>query len=121
MLRDPKRFTELQAELDATLGEDDAPSHEILTKIPLLEAFINEGLRLNPPLPFHVQRVVPEGGSDIAGVFLPEGTHARLASFTIQRDPRYFKDPDTFNPARWMAKKDDPNNQPFEKTAFLPL
>ncbi|KAL8279989.1 hypothetical protein RQP46_007570 [Phenoliferia psychrophenolica] len=121
MLRDPKRFTELQRELDATLGVDDAPSHEILMTIPLLEGFINEGLRLNPPLPFHVQRMVPEGGAEVAGVFLPEGTHVRLASFSIQRDPRYFKDADKFMPERWTAKKDDPNNQPFEKNAFLPF
>ena len=121
MLKDPKRFKELQKELDATLGNDDAPSHEILMKIPLLDAFIDEGLRMNPPLPFHVQRVAPEGGAEIAGVYLPEGTHVRLASYSIQRDPRNFKDPERFMPERWIAKKDDPNNVPFEKNAFLPL
>jgi cytochrome P450 len=123
MLRDPRRFRELQEVLDNTLGQDELPSHDILSKISLLDAYINEGLRLNPPLPFHVQRVVPEGGAVVAGYFLPEGTHARLASYSIQRDPRYFADPHVFLPERWMAKATDDvgNLSPFEKKAFLPL
>ena len=38
-----------------------------------MHAVILEGLRIYPPLPFALPRVVPEGGATVNGHFLPEG------------------------------------------------
>jgi cytochrome P450 len=43
------------------------------TSIPYLEAVLNEGLRICNPIPSGLPRVVPEGGDDYCGIFLPGG------------------------------------------------
>lgn len=42
-------------------------------QLPYLDAVINEGLRMCHPVPSGLPRMVPPGGDDYAGVFLPEG------------------------------------------------
>lgn len=41
--------------------------------MPFLNACINEGLRMYPPLPIGMQRVVPDGGAAINGEWVPGG------------------------------------------------
>ena len=41
--------------------------------LPYLKAIILEGLRIFPPVPFALPRVVPEAGDSVDGHFLPEG------------------------------------------------
>ena len=43
------------------------------TKLPYLEAVINEGLRICNPIPGGLPRVVPKGGDTYNGIFLPGG------------------------------------------------
>lgn len=55
--------------------------------LPYLNAIILEGMRIYPPLPFPLPRVVPEGGDTVNGHFIPAGvsihlTHPSLASKT---------------------------------------
>ena len=45
-----------------------------------MHAVILEGLRIHPPLPFALPRVVPEGGDTVDGHFLPAGVRAHLKS-----------------------------------------
>ena len=48
MLRTPHLYTELQQALDLALaGEEVVPSHEALANIPLLDAYLNETLRVS--------------------------------------------------------------------------
>ena len=43
-----------------------------------LHAVALEGMRLYPPLPFALPRVVPHGGDTVDGHFLPGGVSARV-------------------------------------------
>ena len=44
-----------------------------LRNLPYLNAVINEGLRLCPPIPWMLPRRVPDGGDTVCGVHLPGG------------------------------------------------
>ncbi len=44
-----------------------------------MHAVILEGLRIYPPLPFALPRVVPEGGDTVDGHFLPAGVRSSWA------------------------------------------
>lgn len=104
MLREPWRFKQLQTELDSRLGPSsttgrvDVPSHDDLTKIELIDAYINESLRLNPPLPFAIQREAPAEGQVLIEQVVPGGTQVRLAIYSIHRDERYFAKPECVSP-----------------------
>jgi hypothetical protein len=110
MLREPWRFKQLQTELDNRLGSSsstarvDVPTHDDLTKIALLDAYINESLRLNPPLPFAIQREAPKEGQVLVDRAVPGGTQVRLAIYAIHRDPRYFPDPECVGSQRSPAR-----------------
>lgn len=121
MLKSPHLYRELQAALDEAFGLDDSPTADALATIPLLNAYIDEGLRMNPPLPFHVQRVVPAEGAIVAGVYLPPGTCVRMAIYAMHRDTRYFKNPDEYSPRRWLKEGQDELGPEANKNAFLPF
>ena len=72
-LRDPQISRRLQEEIRTSFkfyGEINAQS---TARLKYLQAVIVEGLRIYPPLPFALPRVVPEGGSIIDGRFVPAG------------------------------------------------
>lgn len=73
LLRDRLVLKELQDEIRAAFKSYDEIS--ALSTVPLkyLHAVILEGLRIYPPLPFALPRVVPKGGDTVDGHFLPPG------------------------------------------------
>ncbi|KAF5027084.1 hypothetical protein F66182_796 [Fusarium sp. NRRL 66182] len=94
--------------------------HEIdgasTSSLPYLNAVILEGMRMYPPLPFPLPRVVPEGGDIVDGHFIPGGTIVSTNPFAASMSPDNFKDPWTFSPERWLNSAGDDNleaSQPF--------
>ena len=49
---------------------------------------------------------------------LPQGTVVNPATFTIHKDPRYWEDPGTFLPERWL---DDQGHFVPRKEGFIPF
>jgi cytochrome P450 len=76
--------------------------------LPYLEAVIMEGLRCFPAIPMSLPRYVPEGGRTIDGYYLPAGTIVSCQPYSVHRiDTAVWKDPDTFNPERWLEPEGD--------------
>ncbi|KAI1293198.1 benzoate 4-monooxygenase cytochrome P450 [Xylaria venustula] len=81
-----------------------------------LKAVISEGLRIFPPVPFALPRVVPSGGDTVDGYFLPANTIVYVNPFACSMDPRNFSQPDQFIPERWLDQNTDDvldASQPF--------
>ncbi|KAL7811419.1 cytochrome P450 [Trichoderma gracile] len=70
-------------------------------KIPYLDHVIQETLRLKPSVPGGLPRVAPPEGLMIDDIFIPGGTVVAVPTFTVQRDPRFWPDPNAFKPERW--------------------
>ena len=75
--RDPAIQKRLQAELDEAfpgMQHDDwvAPD-KVVQNLPLLVATLREVMRIRPTSATGLERVVPEGGKTIAGVYFPAG------------------------------------------------
>lgn len=67
------------------------------------QACIKECLRYHPALGQILPRIVPEGGVEICGRFLPGGTTVGCNAYTIHRDKNlYGQDADEFRPERWI-------------------
>lgn len=77
------------ADLTRKLQEEFAalPSlaHDNLTKVALLDAVINETLRVHPPVPSGTQRVTPPEGLRIGDVHIPGNTIVQVPSYTVFR------------------------------------
>lgn len=74
-------------------------------KMSYLNAFLNEVLRLFPPVGFfpRVNRQDEDLGK---GVILPAGTRIAIAPHLLHRHPAYWDDPETFLPERWLNVSD---------------
>jgi cytochrome P450 len=91
----------LHAELDAVLAGR-LPSASDLPKLQYTDRVIRETLRLYPPA-WRVFRRTEEPFK--AGDFLlPAGANIVLSQWVTQRDPRWFTEPDRFNPDRWAEE-----------------
>ncbi|KAH0425028.1 cytochrome p450 monooxygenase [Colletotrichum camelliae] len=81
-------------------------------------AVLNEGLRWYPPVPVGVWREVPEGGSAIAGNWVPAKTRVSVPQYAANHSSRNFKDPDAFVPERWLP---GPEFEPNTKDVVQPF
>jgi unspecific monooxygenase len=74
---------------------------DALAKLPFTKAVVNESLRLYPPA-FALARVAK--GPDLLGdVAVPRGALVMIAPWVLQRHRRLWKDPDAFNPSRFLG------------------
>jgi len=65
-----------------------------LEELPLLNATIQETLRLFCAVPGSLPRVSPPGGATIGGHYIPEGTTCSTQAYTLHRDPESWFQPD---------------------------
>ena len=124
LLCSPKQYKQLQTALDLLPRDTSGQfTHEDLAALPLLDAYIYEAMRLQPPIPYQNQRIVPSGGVIVSNVFIPGGTNTRTAIYALSRSSSNFTDPDMFIPDRWLSKKDqseNPNDDDNQHYIFNP-
>jgi cytochrome P450 len=89
---------DLRAELDPLAPDDAARS---LVRLPYLDAFCREVLRLRPIAPMIGRKL--RQPIEVGGWTLPAGTVMGLSVGLAHRDPAGFADPDVFRPERFMA------------------
>ena len=82
LARNPSWQDRLRKELVAPLPANDKmlPRFRELDDLPVLDAVINEALRLHPAAPASLQRETPVGGKQLDGYFIPE-----KVEFSIRR------------------------------------
>ena len=67
-----------------------------------LRACLDEAMRLAPPAPGCLWREVCKGGAIIDGIYLPAGCEVGVGQYSIHHDPRYFPQPYSFVPDRFL-------------------
>ncbi|KAI3320822.1 cytochrome p450 monooxygenase [Xylariaceae sp. AK1471] len=81
-------------------------------------ACLNESLRLYPPVPIGLPRVVPKGDFKIAGHWVPQDTSVSVWQWAANYSSKNFTRPEEFRPERFLgdpefAKDDLSAMQPF--------
>ncbi|KAK7443103.1 TRI11 protein [Colletotrichum acutatum] len=85
---------ELKVKLeDEVAGLSSNFDDDTLEKLPLLNAVIDETLRLYGAVPGQLSRSVPVGGATFGGYFVPSGTTVETQAYTLHRDPEVWRDP----------------------------
>lgn len=73
LLRNRPILEKLTNEIRTACKSEADLNMDILGSLPYMNACIEEGLRIFPPVPIGLLRVVPKGGSIIDGNMVPEG------------------------------------------------
>lgn len=76
---------------------------DIEAECPLLNAAIEEALRLYGAAPGALPRTVPAGGVNLGEYYLPQGSIVSTHAYSMHRDPSLFPNPLAFRPERWLA------------------
>ncbi|MFJ1457041.1 cytochrome P450 [Nocardia sp. N2S4-5] len=103
--RHPAVQDRLRAELDTVLSGR-APDAADLPRLRYLRQVLDETLRLHPPIPSFPRE--PVRPMEIGGYRIPAGSTVFLGSQVVQRDPRYWPDPDAFDPGRFAPDRPKP-------------
>jgi cytochrome P450 len=103
LARFPAARRALQRELDEVLG-DRLPTAEDYPKLPYTRMVLSESLRLSPPVWLISRRV--EQPIDLGdGLVLPAQSMVFLSPYVTQRHPRYWTDPEGFDPERFTEAR----------------
>ena len=100
LARHPDQLAAVQAELDRELG-DRLPGAAVLDRLPLLRAVVAEALRLYPPAYGLFPRRAVEDVT-VGDVMIRRNDLVQLIPFVTQRDRRWFEEPDSFRPGRFL-------------------
>ncbi|KAJ0166593.1 putative sterigmatocystin biosynthesismonooxygenase stcF [Colletotrichum tanaceti] len=123
LLSKPEHYRRLQSALRRDFASADDISCVAVLQQPLLNACINEALRLVPPINGHGSHRVAAAGAAIEGIWVPAGTLVSADIYTIQRDPRCWAFADEYRPERWLDESNGPGT-PFAgdvRTAWRPF
>jgi enediyne biosynthesis protein E7 len=97
----PEVEARLHAEVDAT-AELAAPGLAQMEALAYTQQVVNEALRLYPPGWLLSRRTIE---ADVLGGYpVPAGTNVLLPLYLLHRHPRFWKDPEVFDPARFAAE-----------------
>jgi len=127
LITHPVEYARLRADVDANFpagDEEGAFDFMKLSKMPFLNAVINEVLRLYPAVPSGSERIPVKGsGGKVVGEhFIPEGTSVIFPAYVMHRDPRYFSPfPDRFWPERWLQSGSTSDKGTLNTNAFIPF
>jgi cytochrome P450 len=103
LLTDPRTSSALVSELRSASLSKPFPKYSEVRDLPYLDACVNEAVRMHPPFCLPLERVVPEGGVTVSGVYLPGGTNVGGNGYVVNRNEEVFgADVDGWRPERWL-------------------
>jgi cytochrome P450 len=97
--RNPGAEARMHEELSGVLGGR-VPGVADLERLPYLNAVISEVLRMYPPA--YIMARTSIAPCSIGGYDFPVGSTILVSQWVMHRDERYYDDPDTFRPERWL-------------------
>lgn len=85
LARYPEQVEKLRLALDPILSGVDQIQDSQLQKVEELNGFINEVLRMHPPVPAGLLRITPPEGIEVDGIHIPGGCTVSVPSQPIGR------------------------------------
>ncbi|MEU6786699.1 cytochrome P450 [Nonomuraea angiospora] len=97
--RHPAEAERVTAEVDEVLSDRVAPEYADLKRLTRLQMALKESMRLYPPGPYGARETTED--LVLAGYEIPTGTTIFYPFWAVHMNPRYWPDPETFNPGRF--------------------
>ncbi|MBC7810561.1 MAG: cytochrome P450 [Burkholderiales bacterium] len=110
----PEIADKLYAEVDAAIGDRPATLAD-LPNLKYAEMIFKETMRLYPPAFASTREPIED--VQIGEYTVKKGAPVMLNFYGVQRDPRFWNDPDKFNPERFSPE----NEKSIPKHAYIPF
>ncbi|KAH8354947.1 hypothetical protein KR093_002666, partial [Drosophila rubida] len=113
----------LRAEIQDYFGDEKHIDYERIQEMPYLSQVVNETLRKYPIVGYAERECAqPSSGERFTlaphyDVELPTGTPVYISTIAIQRDERYWPEPEKFDPERFAAE----NRHSLNQDAYMPF
>lgn len=123
LINTPHSLKALRSEIDTFRAQHRLslrPTFKETQQMPYLQAVIKEALRMHPATGLPLERVVPEGGVEIGGRYIPAGSVVGTNTWVEHRNTAVFgNDADQFRPERWIG--DDADAQARMNRHYMPV
>ncbi|KAI1348872.1 benzoate 4-monooxygenase cytochrome P450 [Xylaria sp. FL0043] len=116
LLKHPAAMARLTDEIRNSFQRYDEITYNSTLPLPYLRAALLETMRIYPPVPMGLPRIVPEGGDTVDGVFLPGGVTVSTNPIATCLSQVNFHEPWSFKPERWLERNEADDlqcSQPF--------
>ncbi|KAI1268014.1 cytochrome P450 [Xylariaceae sp. FL1019] len=129
LTRNRKCYSKLAHEIRNAVQDDSEITGATAGGLSYLRACIDEAMRMSPPVPGTLWRHVAqedmnEGSLVVDGQTIPPGTQVGVNIYSLHHNTRYFPDPFTYNPDRWMSpslSEDEEIRRKSMQDAFAPF
>jgi len=98
----PDVLARLQREVRTAFKSADEITIASVNRLQYMLAVLNESLRMYPPVTSNLVRVVPPGGAQVAGYFVPGGTAVEVQHWSVNHSADNFANSWEFNPERFL-------------------
>ncbi|TXG67929.1 hypothetical protein EZV62_009204 [Acer yangbiense] len=117
LMKNPRIMKKAQAEVREVFNRIGKIDETGLNEMKFLKLVIKETMRLHPPLPLLLPR---ESGErcEINGFEIPAKTKVLINAWAIGRDPKYWAEPESFIPERFLDSPIDYKGNNFEYIPF---
>lgn len=116
LVQKPDLLAEVRAEIDSALPDGRPPSLEDMDNLELVRLCVAESLRMYPEPPLLIRRAIQEDEIPAVGIDKPvkllRGSDIFIAVYNLHRSPKYWENPDDFDPSRFL--------RPFKNEAEAP-
>ncbi len=104
----------LHRELDYVLAGG-LPQFSDLPRLSYAERVIKESMRLYPPAWSVARTVISD--FELRGYRIPSGANVVMSQWIMHRHPKYFPEPEKFDPDRWLGER----SQTLPRFAYFPF
>ncbi|XP_063379812.1 cytochrome P450 4g15-like isoform X2 [Cydia fagiglandana] len=105
-------------ELYEIFGDSDRPvTFSDTLRMKYLERVIFESLRMYPPVPIIARKLKRDVKIATNNYVLPAGSTIVIGTFKVHRNPKYYKEPDVFNPDNFLPE----NTQDRHYYSYIPF
>ncbi|CAH1788523.1 unnamed protein product [Owenia fusiformis] len=119
LINHPEIQSKIYEQIIKAVGKERLPCLDDRANLPYVDAFLLELMRYVTILPFAVPHKAMSD-TTLRGYSIPAGTQIWVNLFGLHHDERFFPDPWTFNPDRFIDK-DGQVISPFERKMLMPF
>ena len=101
--QNPKEEKMLHEELDSVLRDDNAATAKDISKLEYTQRVFTESMRLYPPAWAIGRQAIKD--CKIGDYVIPIGSSILMSQYLMHHDPRYFREPERFDPERWNPEE----------------